>query len=289
VSEQKALLALPLSAEKVPLMSEQLRTSVITSDVDKLSLMELQDLEHQFEYDGLNTCWHYASMYNDARVLELLLKASQSWKGVWNKRRNGCLHVAAMTGSGQCLALLLNSIAKDETHLVDAQNEWGETSLHLAYQTGSIECIDMLRAFGANTQICDNWGQLPEAVGVEYVKNREPKRTAQAGMVLSKCIEAPLDEPRFMELLNSPNVDLKGKDMYGLTAMHKLAAWNNHIPLIALLARMDDIAPQDPQGNTPLHLAVEMGSIRTKCVLEKRYSPEQLQIRNSSGKTYLEV
>ena len=61
-------------------------------------------------------------------------------------------------------------------------------------------------------------------------------------------------------------MEAHGKDMFGLTALHKFAAWDDVALLDALLPRLaaaDLVAPgAPPDAATPLHACVEMDSAR---------------------------
>jgi ankyrin repeat protein len=57
-------------------------------------------------------------------------------------------------------------------------------------------------------------------------------------------------------------VDLAGKDMFGLTALHKFCSWNNTTLTAALLRRLSaaDVNAVDSDGHTALAKACEMGA-----------------------------
>jgi len=60
-----------------------------------------------------------------------------------------------------------------------------------------------------------------------------------APIALSKLVEFPGDPTKLKELLSDPSVALNGKDMYGITALMKFAAWNKVDLLHLLLPLLD--------------------------------------------------
>ena len=82
---------------------------------------------------------------------------------------------------------------------------------------------------------------------------------------LSKLVEYPGDPEAIAKLLASGTVDAAGKDMYGLSALHKFCAWDK-LELVQLLlphlAAADINAPGGTERQTPLHMIAEMGGLR---------------------------
>eukprot|EP00928_Gymnodinium_smaydae_P067049 TRINITY_DN49987_c0_g1_i1.p1 TRINITY_DN49987_c0_g1~~TRINITY_DN49987_c0_g1_i1.p1 ORF type:complete len:393 (+),score=70.08 TRINITY_DN49987_c0_g1_i1:135-1181(+) len=89
-------------------------------------------------------------------------------------------------------------------------------------------------------------------------------------MPLSKLVEYPGDPRALSRLLCDPSVDPAGRDAFGLTALHKFAAWNKTDLLELLLPHMSDadVNASDAQnGYTPLHHAIAMGAAQTTQLL----------------------
>lgn len=79
---------------------------------------------------------------------------------------------------------------------------------------------------------------------------------------LSKVIEHPPDLEAIREQLADSDIDPSGVDMFGLSALHKAASWNN-VELIELLEpylTKDDLAIKSADGDTALDLAKALGS-----------------------------
>ncbi|KNC54078.1 uncharacterized protein AMSG_09743 [Thecamonas trahens ATCC 50062] len=95
---------------------------------------------------------------------------------------------------------------------------------------------------------------------VTTAKSRGPPYTR----VLSKLIEAPGDFAVVEELLAAGDVDPAGLDMFGLPALHKVAAWSKPglVQLVASVLSDDElVATAGDSGFTALHMAVEMGAV----------------------------
>jgi hypothetical protein len=125
------------------------------------------------------------------------------------------------------------------TKFADECNVWKETALHLSAQAGQTKCYELLVSRGASTTIrgcfvcfdCfalflifalspDKWDRLASDVAAESFLGRQeiirqPKQVVKT-KILSKMMEFPLDEGRFVELCtNEEGVELKGKDFFG--------------------------------------------------------------------------
>jgi len=88
--------------------------------------------------------------------------------------------------------------------------------------------------------------------------------------VLSKLLEAPLNEELALKWIEEPDMDINGRDYYKLSALHKCAAWEKPIILEALLKK-ENIQPniKGQDGDTPLHSAASCCAIRCVEVLIK--------------------
>mmetsp|Transcript_27652 Transcript_27652/g.46830 ORF Transcript_27652/g.46830 Transcript_27652/m.46830 type:complete len:339 (+) Transcript_27652:82-1098(+) len=116
--------------------------------------------------------------------------------------------------------------------------------------------------------------------------NKKKKKKA-----LSKHIEYPGDLEFIQKALDSKEFDLAGKDMFGLTALHKFASWNKTDLIEAIAPHLTgpQFNQQTPkEKDTALHLAVKMGAARAVFMLVS--SPKiDISIRNKKNETALEV
>lgn len=86
---------------------------------------------------------------------------------------------------------------------------------------------------------------------------------------LSQKIEYPGDIESIKSMLHNPLIDIKGKDMYGLTSLHKLSSWNR-VELLDLLLpllgysdinyQVSSVSKENNKGFTALHFCVEMNA-----------------------------
>jgi ankyrin repeat protein len=266
-----------------------LRAAVIASDVALAKQYPYEDPSSPSPEDLGHTCYHLAAQYNDSVMMSFLvsLRSTHHWTQVKNHRGNTVWHLCAACSSAGVLKYLLG-VDKRGLNMV---NGWGETPLHLAYASGSQECIDLLIHAGADTGALDRWERTPQQCGLEHGFGKVSAMTGSmlpGSKVLSKCLEAPLDEQHFItHTLHRTDLDLWGKDMYTLTAMHKLAAWNKDLALKALLDRSttrSQWCPVDKDGNTPLHHAAMMGATRAFEVLKCVYTEDETRLKNEEGR-----
>mmetsp|Transcript_2025 Transcript_2025/g.2890 ORF Transcript_2025/g.2890 Transcript_2025/m.2890 type:complete len:415 (+) Transcript_2025:27-1271(+) len=104
---------------------------------------------------------------------------------------------------------------------------------------------------------------------VESAKKRKPTFKPLVNgspPALSKLVEYPGDVEAVKRLLKEKKANPTGKDMYGLTALHKFASWDKVDLVEAILPYLskEDINSQrSSDGSTCLHLAISMGAKRT--------------------------
>ena len=109
-------------------------------------------------------------------------------------------------------------------------------------------------------------------------------------MALSKLVEFPGDESHLREQLHDPSVALNGKDMYGLTALMKFAAWNKVNLLDILLPHLttEEINTYGGRSKLPLlHYCVDMDA---STALERLLQDGRVDVnaRDEYGRTWRE-
>lgn len=100
-------------------------------------------------------------------------------------------------------------------------------------------------------------------------------------MALSKLVEFPGDPAKLKTLLEDANIALNGKDMYGITALMKFAAWNKVDLLHLLLPHLntEEVNTTGGKQRLPLlHYCVDMGANSTLTVLVDDYRVDQCAV-----------
>ena len=109
-------------------------------------------------------------------------------------------------------------------------DKWGKDVFQVAEAFGELEAVEMLqKTEWSDDEDTNNDNEEQHANhdgnDIEVTKSR----------VLSKMMEAPLDETLFRKHLQSRDVCVNGRDFYGNSAVHKCAAWNKDKALNLLL------------------------------------------------------
>uniref|UniRef100_A0A0E0FV94 MSP domain-containing protein n=1 Tax=Oryza nivara TaxID=4536 RepID=A0A0E0FV94_ORYNI len=161
------------------------------------------------------------------------------------------LHAAAARGdTGEVRRLGPDSMG--------ARDREGRTALHVAAAAGEAEAAAALVDMGADAAATDARGRTPLDVAREKGYQEVVDVLERWELVMTAARRGDLQS---LESLLSKRAGVRGRDQYGLTALH-LAAIKGHCDVIALLAGSGcmDIECEDVEGHRPLHLAVEGGS-----------------------------
>ncbi|TKW17522.1 hypothetical protein SEVIR_5G372600v4 [Setaria viridis] len=189
------------------------------------------------------------------------------------------LRLAADAGDASAVRLIL----RRQPHLLpfleppaaapDAE-QWAP--LHAAAAAGDAEAVAVLVDMGADTSAADARGRTPLDVAREKGYGIQmPLLLTGQGFAITNPWQEVVDVLERWELVMTaarrgdlPSLEsllgkragVRGRDQYGLTALH-LAAIKGHCDAVALLAGSGcmDIECEDVEGHRPLHLAVEGG------------------------------
>lgn len=223
------------------------------------------------------------------------------------------LFLAAHQGDFQTVVALLRKEAS-----VQITDRWGTTPSQAARDYGEYELAEMLSKYeeliGISVpQASDERPSIFEKAQLKVSSVEEllefmdgltlrrgfqgSESTSKTTLVLSKLMEAPLNDSKFAEWLSNDSIDVNGKDFYGYSAAHKLAAWNRPKSLRNLTKHPKFcLSPGSTgvAGSTPFHLACEVGAHRCVEVL-LHYCESQatvsdvLNLTNNTGQTALDL
>jgi ankyrin len=141
------------------------------------------------------------------------------------------LHKAAEKQNLECVNLLL----ENAPGILELQDRWEQTALHLAASVGDTDIVERLLAGHANIEARDSWGQTPLMVA------------SAAGQM--EAVMSLLEHGASITTANNN----------GATALH-VAAEQGHIEIIGLLIdRGASLTANDIQGRCPLHVAAAAG------------------------------
>lgn len=239
---------------------------------------------------------HTASVNGSCRVLRLLL-AEGANVDARNHWKETALHMACAGAQSSAITALVEARAA-----VEAADHWGRTPFRVAWENGQKGAVAQLVAAGAQDVqaqdvfvaspsveqdvqhralaqeiACLVQARSPAPMPEPTVKHMfAPTHSTPSGsgrdaaikdgrQPLSKLVEYPGDPGEVAQLLSRQgSVDPAGRDAFGLTALHKFAAWNK-VDLAQLLLEVlddDDVnAAGGDEGFTALHHAVSMGAI----------------------------
>ncbi|XP_062207316.1 protein VAPYRIN-like [Phragmites australis] len=160
------------------------------------------------------------------------------------------LHAAAARGD-------IEGVRRLGPEALAARDREGRTALHAAAAAGEAEVAAALVDMGADTSAADARGRTPLDVAREKGYQEVVDVLERWELVMTAARRGDLQS---LESLISKRAGVRGRDQYGLTALH-LAAIKGHCDAIALLAGSGcmDIECEDVEGHRPLHLAVEGG------------------------------
>lgn len=266
-----------------------------------------------------NTALHLAAAQSSLRVLHRICSNYSDSINIQNRWGETSLHVAASSGNEVCISALL--LHKADISLKD---NWGRTPYQVAIENGYIKdnevyaslkyeysiTVTVLPAELEDEDHKYRRGELVKEL-MHFVENRKPcepvevevkhifKVAAQplvssqnsTRIAISKRLEYPGDVNELVAMLSRrEEFDVNGKDMYGLTALHKCSAWDK-VDLLELLLGDPDIdvnVKSTVEWSCCLHSCVEMRARRT---LSRLLNDERVDFlaQNKQGLTAREV
>lgn len=282
-----------------------LHRAVLQSDLAKVqSELSNPDCDVNKKDGETMTALHWAAAYNDSRILKIMLSDARIDVNARNKRQHTPLHTAACHDAAAAVELLLSNDKCEidalnqwhETPLslscaagniacvrlllkrgasFEIRNQWGDSPLDIATAHQEKAVVNLLTAFQNNGDLLEQ-SDGEEETQETKCKNLEKsnqineqdnckKETKLKSFVLSKLMEMPLSDESFVAWLSNQEMDVNSADYYGMTPLHKLAAWNKaHLIGKLLQHRHVDVKQllqaKSSSGDTPLHCAAMMHS-----------------------------
>ncbi|ELU04948.1 hypothetical protein CAPTEDRAFT_218756 [Capitella teleta] len=127
-------------------------------DVDALSAL-LLEAQHEIYSEDIFYGWtpaHWAAYFGKLSCLMRLLQTHFNCDACSSKLLQTPAHIAAFACQARCLKWLIHCGAS-----MNKQDYLGETAVHKAARTGSIECASLLASHGARLFICNKAGYNP--------------------------------------------------------------------------------------------------------------------------------
>ncbi|CAB0028180.1 unnamed protein product [Trichogramma brassicae] len=181
--------------------------------------------------------------YSNTSIILLLLKHGAD-PNQSNEDGTTPLHVICQTYSfdHSVISMLLESVDElQQTVLINAQDKWGDTPMHLALKDGNdIGAVQELLRRGANPNLANAKGQTPLHVICQRNGND----------YMLKPFFDICDEKRHPVLLNV-------RDNEGNTPLHLAVLCENAEMIESLLRRGVDPCLANAEGLTPLHILCE--------------------------------
>jgi len=163
-------------------------------------------------------------------------------------------HLAALKGRGEVLSVILDKRAN-----INAKNKLGDTWLHVAVIYGHKNVINLLLDQGADINDLNFQRQTTLSLAIDYNKMAMAteliKKGAKAGLIdFHKAMDFCMPENFIKSLVNTlEDVNVKGKD--GYTAGHLASSYGLKGVLDCLLKRGANLHSLNDFGDTWLHVA----------------------------------
>uniref|UniRef100_A0A7S2WEF4 Uncharacterized protein n=1 Tax=Mucochytrium quahogii TaxID=96639 RepID=A0A7S2WEF4_9STRA len=121
--------------------------------------------------DG-RSAFHYACLNDDVKLLKILLDDERCDVSLRTPKGDSGLHLASLYASLEAMKCLFAD--KRGLELLNSQNRWGETPLHLCAGSGdkgASKAAKLLLEHDASMTITDNWGRGPRNVACDNAEN----------------------------------------------------------------------------------------------------------------------
>jgi ankyrin repeat protein len=200
---------------------------------------------------------------------------------------------------------LLRIILEKSTDVVNEQNKYGDTALHLAIKGENRTAVkELLKRDDVDVNLKNNknvtalhyaslWKNIPvELFRVILEKSTDINAQADNGKTALHVAIIGKNRTAVEELLKHKDVDVNlNESNYNLTALHFACRWND-MPIdlfrIILEKSADVVNAQDKNGNTALHLAIALENRTAVEELLKR-DDVKVNVKNKKDRTVLHL
>lgn len=238
---------------------------------------------------------HIAAAQNNTEIVDLLMAKSASLELKSNEGQS-IVHFAAKSGNPELFQNMITQADNVNIYFSD-EDENGVLPIHLAAQSGNIECLEIAFNNYFNTYAVDNNGlsivdyavesRNPQAV--KYANSKEGgflHRDENGGTVLHKAAFKANEEfnPAFAALTKY----IEDRNVQGFSPFHVAAIFNNSDFIENILAFGDfNIDHVDEFGGTALFLAINNGNLDIARTLINWHA--EILHTNQMGETALHV
>ncbi|KAJ0405399.1 hypothetical protein ATCC90586_009438 [Pythium insidiosum] len=169
-------------------------------------------------------------------VVQILLEKGAALGELKTPDRNSPLHEAAIRDQPEIMSMILRRIQEMSNQavpssLIDLQNQFGNTPLHNAARTGSVECVAYLLEAGARADLKNVNGSLAlhHACYCDKPNLRIVKRLVEAGSDVNHqdnqgftplMVAAKKNQTDIIDYLRSHGADVQARNQFGEDAMH---------------------------------------------------------------------
>mmetsp|Transcript_4098 Transcript_4098/g.4747 ORF Transcript_4098/g.4747 Transcript_4098/m.4747 type:complete len:383 (-) Transcript_4098:163-1311(-) len=173
-----------------------------------LSLSETEvtkEMVNAIDKDG-RSALHYSCLNDDVPLLKIMLADNRTDVGLTTPKGEGIFHMAALYASLEALKILFDS--KRAQKLINSQNKYGETPMHLCAGSGdkgAAKAAKLLLDAGASLTITDKWNRGPLDVARENAEN------ALVGVFTEWLESAPADVKSKVDEISAAFVKEKNK------------------------------------------------------------------------------
>lgn len=191
----------------------------VVSMTDGASLIEARNLSGK-------TALHIAASQGNLRFIKMLLGYGIDVNESDELGRSALVYAINGNKLEAVKYLLVNGASAMQ------QDMYGQTPLHFAVETKNIDCVRFLQAIGANSMTKDTYGQTPLSIAMNQSE-------AMVATLIGK------------------DISLQNSD--GESPLHIAVIENANVKKVSfLLSSGFHINKRDKNGNTPLHLAVQL-------------------------------